>query len=392
VEGSAETGVGHFLKVNSENFMKEGETMFYRKDIRQFELGIVYDNGIPIAVLGEGRHWLIDFSGKKELRMFDIREPLIDNHDYDLLRRSGLIEDYILDVDLKDNQRGLLWIDGRFSRILGPGRYAFWKNWQELSLELVNVSNPRFEHGDTEVIAKAGGSQLYLEQFNIAEGHEGLYFLNGKLIERLEPGKYLFWKNIGTIKLYHKDLREKTVDVSGQDIMTSDKVTLRLNAVLSYRIIDALKTVLSTENLEDSLYKEAQLSLRSVIGTMKLEDLLISKDEASEKLLDLLNKAAKKLGAELVRFGIKDLILPGDMREILNKVTEAQKNAEANLIFRREEVAAMRSQANTAKMLADNPALMRLKELEVLEKITAQAKLNIVLGGEKISEKVINLI
>ena len=88
----------------------------------------------------------------------------------------------------------------------------------------------------------------------------------------------------------------------------------------------------------------------------------------------------------------RDVILPGDMKDLMNKVTEARKAAEANLISRREETAAMRSQANTAKLLADNPVLMRLRELEVLEKIAAAGKLNIVLGEKGLADKVVNLL
>jgi regulator of protease activity HflC (stomatin/prohibitin superfamily) len=89
---------------------------------------------------------------------------------------------------------------------------------------------------------------------------------------------------------------------------------------------------------------------------------------------------AKTLGVELIAVGIRDIILPGEMKDLMNRVTEAKKAAEANLIARREETAAMRSQANTAKLLADNPTLMRLRELEVLEKVAANSKLNILLG------------
>jgi len=103
------------------------------------------------------------------------------------------------------------------------------------------------------------------------------------------------------------------------------------------------------------------------------------------------------LGLEIASVGIRDVILPGDMKDLMNKVTEAKKAAEANLISRREETAAMRSQANTAKLLADNPILMRLRELEVLEKIASSGKLNIVLGEKSPSEKglvdkVVNLL
>ena len=86
------------------------------------------------------------------------------------------------------------------------------------------------------------------------------------------------------------------------------------------------------------------------------------------------------------------MILPGDMKDLMNKVTEAKKAAEAKLIVRREETAAMRSQANTARLLQDNPTLMRLRELEVLEKIAGEAKLTVVLGDKGLTDKVVNVL
>jgi regulator of protease activity HflC (stomatin/prohibitin superfamily) len=98
------------------------------------------------------------------------------------------------------------------------------------------------------------------------------------------------------------------------------------------------------------------------------------------------------LGLEIVSAGIRDVILPGDMKDLMNKVTEAKKAAEANLIVRREETAAMRSQSNTAKLLEGNPTLMRLRELEILEKVAAGVKLNVVLGEKGLADRVVNLL
>jgi regulator of protease activity HflC (stomatin/prohibitin superfamily) len=98
------------------------------------------------------------------------------------------------------------------------------------------------------------------------------------------------------------------------------------------------------------------------------------------------------LGLEIVSAGIRDVILPGDMKDLMNKVTEARKAAEANLIVRREETAAMRSQANTAKLLEGNPTLMRLRELEVLEKVAGSGKLSVVLGDKGLADKIVNVI
>ncbi len=154
--------------------------------------------------------------------------------------------------------------------------------------------------------------------------------------------------------------------------------------------------------MRQSIYRETQLALRAAVGNRELDMFLSGqagneKDNLIEELESSVRDRAGELGLEVVSIGIRDVILPGDMKDLMNKVTEAKKAAEANLIARREETAAMRSQANTAKLLADNPTLMRLRELEVLEKIAGNGKLNIVLGprvqeGDGLTDRVVNLL
>jgi regulator of protease activity HflC (stomatin/prohibitin superfamily) len=174
--------------------------------------------------------------------------------------------------------------------------------------------------------------------------------------------------------------------------MTLDKVTLRLNAVVTFRVIDARQAVSTVENVRQALYRDAQLALRAIVGARELDAFLTDKDAVANELTEAVRPRAKALGLELLAMGIRDVILPGEMKDLLNKVTEAKKGAEANLIFRREETAAIRSQANTAKLLQDNPTLMRLRELEVLEKIAANSKLNIMLGDKGLTDRVVNLL
>ncbi|MCA9099452.1 MAG: slipin family protein, partial [Planctomycetaceae bacterium] len=171
-----------------------------------------------------------------------------------------------------------------------------------------------------------------------------------------------------------------------------DKVTLRMNALVTYLIKDARRAVSASSDVRQSLYREVQLALRAVVGARELDSFLTGKDDVAQELAQNVRGQANALGLEVLSIGIKDVILPGDMKDLMNKVTEAKKAAEANLISRREETAAMRSQANTAKLLADNPTLMRLRELEVLEKIGAAGKLNIVLGEKGLADRVVNLL
>ena len=136
----------------------------------------------------------------------------------------------------------------------------------------------------------------------------------------------------------------------------------------------------------------AQLALRAVIGGRDVDQFLADKDALAKELEVIVRQRVAALGLEVISVGIRDVILPGDMKDLMNKVTEAKKAAEANLIVRREETAAMRSQANTAKVLEGNPTLMRLRELEVLERVATSGKLNVVLGEKGLAERVVNLL
>ena len=132
--------------------------------------------------------------------------------------------------------------------------------------------------------------------------------------------------------------------------------------------------------------------LRAVVGARELDVFLTDKDAVANEIEETVGRRAGELGLAIASVGIRDVILPGEMKDLMNKVTEARKAAEANLIARREETAAIRSQANTARLLSDSPTLMRLRELEVLEKIAAGGKLSIVLGEKGLADKVVNLL
>jgi regulator of protease activity HflC (stomatin/prohibitin superfamily) len=250
----------------------------------------------------------------------------------------------------------------------------------------------RFEHDELPVIVRSQMADRLLDVCRVERDRVGVLFMDGKYVETLRPGLYAFWRNTADAKVVEVDTRETMVDVSGQDIMTADKVSLRMNALVTYRIVDARKAVSATDDARQSLYRETQLALRAVVGVRELDVFLSDKDAVVGDIEELVRRRAGELGLEVVSVGIRDVILPGDMKDLMNKVTEAKKAAEANLIFRREETAAMRSQANTAKLLESSPTLMRLRELEVLERIATASKLNVVLGEKGLADRVVNLL
>ena len=259
-------------------------------------------------------------------------------------------------------------------------------------MEVVSQRAPWLAHEKLDVIVQSGALENRAVVLDLKDHQRALVWVDGRFSHILPPGKYAFWKNVAKILLVPVDLRETMLDIGGQEIMTADKVTLRLNAVATYRVADAHKALSAADDARQALYREAQLALRAVIGARELDQFLADKDAVASELEEIVRQRVAALGLEVISLGIRDVILPGDMKDLMNKVTEAKKAAEANLIVRREETAAMRSQANTAKVLEGNPTLMRLRELEVLERVATSGKLNVVLGEKGLAERVVNLL
>ena len=366
--------------------------MFQRIKIRSFEAGLHFSDGEFKGVLGQGSHWQFNPLQKHRVDVVSQRDPWLVHGCLDMIVQSGLLGERATVVDLKDHERALVWIDGRFNRILPPGQYAYWNGFRDVQVEVVDAREVRFEHPELKLIAGSPNAQMLLDVCMVNRNNAGVLFVDGKFIDTLSPGQYAFWKGASDSRLVEVDLRETIVDVSGQEIMTADKVTLRMNAVVTYRIADPLKCVTQTDDVRQALYRETQLVVREIVGARELDAFLTEKDVVATEIAQAVSERAADLGLHLASVGIRDVILPGEMKDLMNKVTEARKAAEANLIARREETAAMRSQANTAKVLADNPTLMRLRELEVLESIAATGKLNVVLGEKGLADRVTNLL
>ncbi len=361
--------------------------------IRSYEIGLVFRDREFKGLLATGTHWLLDLLGKARVEVMSQRAPWLVHEQLDMIVKSGALTGRALVLDLKDHERALVWIDGRFSHILPSGLHAYWTGQKEVRVELIDARQVRFDHKDLSVIIRSQGAKLALDICNVERDRVGVLFIDGRYIDTLPPGQYAFWKGPADARVVEVDLRETTADISGQEIMTADKVTLRVNANVTYRIVDARKAVSQADDVRQALYRETQLALRAVIGARELDAFLVGKDTVGQEIGQAVRQRAAELGLEIASIGIRDVILPGEMKDLMNKVTEAKKAAEANLISRREETAAIRSQANTAKLLVENPTLMRLRELEVLEKIASAGHLKVVLGGEKgLADRVTNLL
>jgi regulator of protease activity HflC (stomatin/prohibitin superfamily) len=216
----------------------------------------------------------------------------------------------------------------------------------------------------------------------IVAAHEaGLKFRDGRFVEVLTPGAYRLARWLVKEEIKTVDLRLRTLVLQGQEMLTLDKVSIRITMLAKLKVVDPAVAVLKVDDYVSQLYGDVQLALRDAVGALELDAAIGQKGRLGDMVVAVVKPKALAYGVELVEAGVRDVILPGDMKAILNQVMEARKRAEAALILRREEVAATRSLANTAELLAKNPTLMKLKELEALEKVAARGT-TLVIGAD----------
>lgn len=358
--------------------------MFWQKTyIRQHERGLLFERGDYRRLLKPGLHRRFKLPLRRsvaEVQIVSTLELKFEHPLLDVLVRQPDLRAELRLVELQDHERALVWKDGRLALVLGPGRHALWHTPYKLEVDVFDTQTPRLTHPRLEAVLGHPGGIKYFDVVRVEPHEQGLLVREGRLVEVLGPGLHVFWKQASRLTCQKVDLREQVADVAGQEIMTSDKVTLRMNLVVVYQVVDAVKAVTVVSDCAQALYREAQLALRAAISGRVLDALLADKEAVGAEVRTALTGRAAAFGVQVCSVGLRDIILPGDMKEILNQVLAAEKQAQANLIKRREETAAARSQANTAKLLAENPQLARLKELELLQEILAGAKARFVFG------------
>jgi len=208
----------------------------------------------------------------------------------------------------------------------------------------------------------------------VANGHVGLLSVDGVYKGQLRPGTHAYWKLGRHVVVKQVDTRWRIHDVTGHEILTRDRVSIRVNLTAAFRVTDPERAVGAVKDFDEALHRAIALAFRKTLGAQTLDRLLAEKGSVDEDAGEAVRAEMAGIGIELGEIALKDVILPGDMREILNRVVAAEKEAEANVIRRREETNATRSLLNTAKVMADNPVMLRLKELEALEVIAGKVE------------------
>lgn len=338
-------------------------------------------------VLQPGRYRFLKPGSRFSFEVLKLNQVYLAHDQLELLLKKPEFARHVEVRRMQENEVGVVYVEGELHRVLEPGeRLVTWKDVSNVDLrvfsldKLAPITEPLLSH-----LLRAGFERTArasrIVHAVVPDGQAGLLFENGRLVQTLAPGRYGYWAYNRDLQVQLYDLRLQMVDVAGQEILTRDRVSLRINLNAVYRLVDVEMVAARLKDAADFIYKRLQLALREVVGTRTLDELLADKNLVSEVIYNDSYETLKGYGIELDRVGVKDIILPGEMKEILNQVVQAQKAAEANLIKRREETAATRSLSNTAKMMEKNAVLMRLKELETLERVVERIDRISVYGG-----------
>jgi regulator of protease activity HflC (stomatin/prohibitin superfamily) len=356
-----------------------------RIKVAQYERALVYRDRNLERVLAPGTYLLK--RAKLAVDVYDVSTPELELARAEVLVAEAreLLEPYVQIVELGDREVGLVYKNERLTGVLAPGaRQLYWKGPVSVRVDVRDISQEYALDANTaRVLLRSLGTVGLASIAGVVEVPDtavGLLIVDGELRELLKPGAAAYWKYGRNVKVELAELRLQAMEVAGQEILTRDKVSLRLNLTALWQVTDAVKARSVVSNAADYVYKELQLALREAVGTRTLDELLTDKGAIDREVA----ASAARLeasGLAVRSVGVKDVILPGEMKTILNQVVEAEKLAQANLIRRREETAATRSLLNTARLMEENPTLLRLKELETLEKVTEKVGSLTVYGG-----------
>jgi regulator of protease activity HflC (stomatin/prohibitin superfamily) len=408
------------------------------------QYGIVEKDERPVEFLRAGVHRLWKVDPNVRVRVFAETDPLPPLTD---VLQKLIPANELLVANLELNQRAVLLRDGKPERVLAPGHYAFWgpqlklTTWKVDDLafwaqpeilamlpatwftEIDLAANQRavvLRDDKPRLFLRPGVHRVWtvdpnvaIRMFDIADVapdltdelraivpatelietpvrqfEKGLKYVNGKFEGMLEPGRHAFWNHPNArITVNVLDTRVQQLKIEGQELMTRDKVTLRLTLTAEYAPADAPTTVHAVADVKEALYLAVQLAAREYVAGVTLDELLEGRDALARYLEAQVLPRAEMFGLRLHRVGVKDVILPGEMKTLLNKVIEAEKAAAANVIMRREDAAATRNMAQTAKVIAENPVLMRLKELETLKDVAEKIdEIKLIVGADGLKQ------
>ncbi len=359
--------------------------------INQNQCGFLMKDGCFVKTLYSGTYHFLKALGY-EVAVEDMEGPVVFNKvpREILLKEDQAFAQKVLYGVIPEGHMGILKKNGGIHKILTDTEYLYWNVWGRYEVELVDMRVP-------ETAAQAGKACLsqiplkYYKKIEIQPGEVGILYYDNQVVRELETGTYYYWVYSRDVLCRVVDLKIRPLEITGQEILTADRIGIRINLMCTYKVVEPRVMIETIKNLENQVYSCVQLIIREYIGKYRLDELLEQKEEISQFIFKRLKEAEKDYCIQFCGAGIKDIILPGEIRDIMNTVLVAEKKAQANVITRREEVASTRSLLNTARLMDENKTLYKLKEMECLERICAQVG-NIQVGGGALLEQLKALV
>ncbi len=334
--------------------------------VNAYQVALVFKNGVYKRMLTAGSYWLWL---NESVIIYNITIPFKAPIELNMLLQDEALANILHVVDVKDNEIVLQYKNGLLEQVLTAGRYTFWKSVIQYDFIRADISKIDITENIGRATLQTKLVAPYVRSYAVENYEKALLFVDGKFAQVLQSGVYYWWKNSISIHVGKIDIRQQQLEINGQEILTKDKAALRINAWAQYKVADIEKALLQNKEHDKQLYVAFQLALREYIAGFSFDELLEKKETIAPFILQSAKQNAAALGVEVNGFGIRDIILPGDVKDIMNQVLVAEKKAQANTIMRREETASTCSLLNTAKLMEDNVMLWKLKEMEYVEKI-----------------------
>jgi regulator of protease activity HflC (stomatin/prohibitin superfamily) len=226
---------------------------------------------------------------------------------------------------------------------------------------------PQFEPwlapaGDVQPAGRRSVTGGLFRRITIMEYERGLKYARGRFERILEPGRHRL--PAPSSKVVVIDVRPRFVTIPGQEVLTSDGVTLRLSLAAQYEIADPNLAINSVHSYEEALYLELQLALREIVGSSAIDPLLEERSAIGGRILEAAGAKAEAIGLHVHTVDLKDIMFPGDLKRMFAQVVQARKEGQAALERARGETAALRNLANAARMVEESPALIQLRLLQ----------------------------
>lgn len=359
------------------------KNIFRKVVVNENQRGFLFKNGKYVKMLSAGKYY--EF-GDREIERVFLDQPLeLVRVPVETLLGDKTVADSVSVVEVGERELAFHFVNGQFSSVLRGGKHVFWSVVDKHEFQMVDISTPEVSADvPTYILAKIPPTYYY--KVEVAEYQKARLYFDQKLVRILDAGTYYFWRNSTKVEVGYVDTRLTQMNITGQEILTADKVSLRINFVCNYRITDYVKILTEVNNFEEQMHVAAQLALREYVGKYKLDEILENKEKITEAVFEKLKAKESDLFVEITDAGVKDIILPGEIRDIMNTVLVAEKRAQANVITRREEVASTRSLLNTARLMDENKTLYKLKELEYIERICENVGNINISGGDMIGQ------